>query len=90
MSVFAIVLKEPNEQVLERLEVEYPDNFRLGRTFALVRSDDLTDKVAKKAGIKGRDGIPDVSVALFMLRGTYCGYTDRSLWEWSERHEDHF
>ena len=90
MSVFAIVLKEPNEQVLERLEVEYPDNFRLGRTFALVRSDELTEKVAKKVGIKGKDRVPDVSGAVFMLRGTYSGYTVRSLWEWLEKHEDHF
>ena len=37
---------------------------------SLVRSDDLTNKVTKKAGLKGRDGVPDVSVALFMLRGT--------------------
>ena len=90
MSVFAIVLKEPDQQVLDRLDAAYPDNFRLSETFALVCSDELTEKVAKKVGLKGKDRIPDGSGAVFRLRGTYSGYTTRSLWEWLEEHEDHF
>lgn len=90
MPVFAIVLREPNPQVLERIEAEYPDNFHLSPTFSVVSSSDLTENVAKKAGIKGENQAEDVSGAVFMLQGAYSGYTTRSLWEWLGRHEDVF
>lgn len=90
MPVFAIVLKEPNQQVLDRVDKEYPDNFRLNPTFWVVSSDDLSEKVAIKAGIKGEDPAPEASGAVFMLRGPYSGYTTRSLWEWLGRHEGDF
>ena len=90
MPVFAIVLKEPNQQVLDRVDEEYPDNFRLSPTFAVVSSDDLSENVAIKAGIKGENQAPEASGAVFMLRGPYSGYTTRSLWEWLGRHEEDF
>ena len=90
MSVFAVVLREPNQQVLDRLDAEYPDNFQLSRTFAVVSSDELSQSVATKVGIKGENRAPGVSGAVFILQGAYSGYTDRSLWEWLGKHEDDF
>ena len=90
MPVFAVVLKEPNQQVLDRVDEEYPDNFRLSPTFSVVSSDDLSENVAIKAGIKGENQVPEASGAVFMLRGSYSGYTTRSLWEWLGRHEEDF
>ena len=90
MPVFAIVLREPNQQVLDRVDAEYPDNFRLSATFSVVASDELSETVATKVGIKGKDQAPDVSGAVFMLRGPYSGYTTRSLWEWLGKHEEDF
>ena len=90
MPVFAIALRESNQQVLDRIDAEYPDNFRLSPTFSVVSSSDLTENVAVKAGIKGENQVPDVSGAVFMLQGAYSGYTTRSLWEWLGRHEDDF
>ena len=90
MSVFAMVLREPNQQVLDRLDAEYPDNFQLSPTFAVVSSDELTQSVATKVGIKGENQVQGVSGAVFILQGAYSGYTDRSLWEWLRKHEDDF
>ena len=90
MPVFAIVLKEPNQQVLDRVDAEYPDSFNLSPTFSVVRSSDLTESVAVKVGIKGENKAQDVNGAVFLLQGAYSGYTTRSLWEWLERHESDF
>lgn len=90
MPVFAVVLREPNQQVLDRVDEEYPDSFRLSSTFVVVASDDLTEQVATKAGIKGDGQAPDVSGAVFLLGGPYAGFTTRSLWEWLGRHEGDF
>ena len=90
MPVFAIVLKEPNQQVLDRVDKEYPGSFRLSPTFAMVSSDELSERVATKVGIKGENQAPEASGAVFMLRGAYSGYTTRSLWEWLGRHEGDF
>ena len=90
MPVFAIVLREPNQQVLDRIDAEYPNHFHLSPTFSVVSSNDLTESVAMKAGIKGENQARDASRAVFMLQGSYSGYTTRSLWEWLGRHEGDF
>ena len=90
MPVFAIVLKEPNQQVLDRVDAEYPDSFNLSPTFSVARGGDLTESVAVKVGIKGENKARDAGGAAFLLQGSYSGYTTRSLWEWLERDESDF
>ena len=89
MSVFAIVLREPNKHVQGRVDAEYPTCFWLSPTFAVVATDELTEKVATRVGIKGDDRVPDASGVVLMLGGPYSGYTDRSLWEWLKKYEDY-
>ena len=54
MSIFAVALKNSNEQVEQRIEDAYPDHYSLSRTFFLVSSEELSEDVAKRAGIKRR------------------------------------
>lgn len=90
MSIFAVALKKSNEQVEQRIKDAYPDHYSLSRTFFLVSSEELSEDVAMRAGIKGENRIPDASGAVFALRGAYSGYTTGSIWEWLTNHEDDF
>ena len=87
MAVFAVVLKEANGSVSERLERAYPDHFRLSPTFAMVVADDVAQRVAEKVGIKGDGRISNASGVVFRLTSHYSGYTDRGLWDWIDKHK---
>ena len=83
MAIFAIVLRNSNEQVMQRVAQVYPDHYRLGASFAVVSStSSLTETVATSVGIKGPGRIADASGVVFRLQGTYSGHTDRELWDW--------
>lgn len=88
MAIFAVVLKQPNQNVRERLAAEYPDHYQLSDTFSLVESGELAETIAIKAGIKGESQAPDVSGVVFRLGRAYSGYTTRSLWEWLGARQD--
>ncbi len=90
MTVFAIALKEPNNEVIEKVKENYPEHYPLNETFILISSDELTENVAMQIGLKGDNRIEDASGAVFSLRSNYSGYTSRSLWEWLEKFEDRF
>ena len=85
-TVFAVILDEADEAVVERLKKLYgKDALRLNETTVLVRDDALADDIALAAGFKGRDK-PAAGVA-FKLNRAYSGFTHRSVWEWLERAE---
>ena len=87
MSVFAVVLKEPNEQSQAGLRQAYPDSFRLTETVMLVRSAlILTEEIAQKAGIKGDHRF--TTGVVFKLNRAYSGYFEKTAWEWLQREED--
>ena len=90
MAVFSIVLKEPNGPAKIRIDDAYPGCFWLGRSFALVTSDELSETVAARAGLKGEDRAQDASGVVFQLEGSYSGHTNRSLWEWLKKHQEDF
>lgn len=80
--VLAVVLDKPQEEVLERLRMEYANVFEYSDTFFLVpvNMSISTSEVAKQAGIKGRGR--DATGVVFKLNSAYSGYTKKSLWEW--------
>ena len=90
MSVFAVVLVEPNDTVMGRLVEAYPepDHVVLTPTFAVVSADGISSDVAKKVGITGDNRVHDASGAVFQLTSSYAGHTRRALWEWLNKHED--
>ncbi len=83
--VFAIVLQEPNAALSERVNAEYPDDhFKYSDTFYLVavNSNVISETIAEKVGIKGKDRVEGVSGVVFKLSLAYSGYSVRPLWEW--------
>ena len=90
MSIFAVVLREPNERVVARLRNAHPDHFSLSSTFFHVPSDELSSVVATAIGIKGDDKVEDASGIVFKITDAYSGYTTKALWEWMNNHEDKF
>ena len=90
MSVFAVVLRTPNQEVFGRLESEYPDHFRLSETFAVLATADISGTVATKIGIKGENQAENASGAVMRLAKAYSGFTTGSFWEWIGEHQDDF
>ena len=88
MSVFAIVLKEANDEVTEQIAKAYPGHYRYTNIFFLVESNQLAETVAVSVGIKGEHRIESASGAVFELTPSYSGYTTRSLWDWLGRTEE--
>ncbi len=88
MSVFAVALREPNDECFSRLKEHYSgSHYTLSKAFALVSCNDLAEEVAVNVGIKGDGQIEGISGVVFKLNGAYSGYTTRSIWEWLERNE---
>ena len=84
MALHAIILRDESNEVVERIEKHYPENYAINATCFFVRTGDISDKVAVNVGIKGDDRVDDSSGAVFKLNGAYSGHTSRSLWEWLE------
>ena len=83
MSVFAVVLIEPNADVKRRIAEKFPGHLEYTPTFFLLESDLLAEVVAASVGIKGDDRIEEASGFVIKLEEfSYSGYTSRSLWEW--------
>lgn len=79
MSIHAVVLTEANAEVSKRIEMRYPQHYALNNTFFLVRSEEITEKVAIDVGIKGDERVEDALGVVFKLNGTYAGYAPCAL-----------
>ncbi|MYD45920.1 MAG: hypothetical protein F4W92_06170 [Gammaproteobacteria bacterium] len=79
--LFAVVLDEPNEEVLKRLKEKHDNTYCHTSTFFVVpvRQNVTTDDVAHDAGIKGKKR--DVTGIVFKINSAYSGYTKKNLWE---------
>ena len=88
MTLYAIVLTEPNAEVDARIRGKYTTDRelydKLNDTFYLVRSDSIySEEVAVNVGIKGYDRVKNAKGVVFRLNGvTYSGYAPGSIWEW--------
>ncbi len=88
MSVFAVVLIEPNADVTRRIVGKFPGYLEYTPTFFLLESDLLAEAVAASVGIKGDDRIEEASGFVIKLEEfSYSGYTSRTLWEWLRKAE---
>ena len=88
MSVFAIVLAEPNVQLAKRIEDKYPHCYKLNDLAFLVEGDLLAEDIAVEVGIKGDERIEQAVGVVFKLNRSYSGYSPRSLWDWLLRSEE--
>lgn len=82
--IFAIVLKEPNPDVDQRMQDHFAEHFRYNDTFALVAGNpgEMAEEVALTIGLKGEHRVTDASGVVFKLNTGYAGYTRKDLWEW--------
>ena len=83
MSVFAVILVDPQPHTIDHLKTTYSDHYELTPNVFLVSSPEMSKQVSQKIGI-GPDGIEG---AVFRLNHSYTGYTDRELWEWLSQSE---
>ena len=81
MVMHAIVLEEENAQVAERIAAHYPKHYRVNDTCFLVRTEDLSSKVAANVGID-REAPAGGAGAVLKLNGARSGFADSALWEW--------
>ena len=82
MVLHAIVLQEANEEVFARVEEKYRLNYPVSDKCLLVRSDDISERIAANVGLKGDTRIEGAAGAVFKLNGAYAGYASSGLWEW--------
>lgn len=87
MAVFAIVLREANDEVKQRIKEVYPDYYEFNDNFFLVQSDTIAENVAVSVGIKGEKRIEEASGVVVRWSWSYSGHTARSLWDWLEEAE---
>ncbi len=89
MTVYAVLLRESNDEVAKRLFDHYKeeDYYCMSDTTYLVRSSTIAEKVAVAIGLKGEDRIEDASGVVFKLNHSFAGYSSRDLWDWLEQTE---
>lgn len=91
MSIFAVVLIEPNDQVAQLIKDRYPNpnHHQYNPTFYLINTDAIAQAVAENVGVKGENRIENASGFVIKLGAfSYSGYTARSLWDWLGSVED--
>ncbi len=89
MALHAIVLVDENDQVVNRIAEHYPLSCKFNEKVFLVRTtEEISEQVALKVGVKGDDRIDDAMGAVFRLYGAYAGYAPSSLWEWLRSGEE--
>ena len=83
MSIFAVILTDPQDETKHKIEAVYPDSYQMASNVFLVSSNGLTKEVSNNLGIGegGTDGV------VFRLNHAYAGYTSRETWEWLSRAE---
>ena len=84
MSTFAVILNEPNDEVVARLKEAYPepDHLELNSNVYLLSGDLLIENVIERLGFKGENAIDDAVGIVLRLNGTYSGRNYRSVWDW--------
>ena len=82
MPLHAIVLVDENDQLANRIAEHYPLSFQINDTVFLVRTEEITEQVAVRLGMKGDDRIDDALGAVLKLNGAYAGHAPRTIWEW--------
>ncbi len=82
MALHAIVLQQEDAQVAAQVKEHYSFNYEVNEKCFLVRTEDISEKVANTVGIKGDKQIPGATGVVFKLNGSYAGYASSGIWEW--------
>lgn len=90
MSVFALILQAEDPEITKRIRDNFQKHHQVSPTVFVVVSEDLSEKVAISAGIKGEDRASETGGVVFKLHSSYSGYAHPSIWEWLEDNQGHF
>ena len=82
MALHAIVLQQENAQVAAQVDKHYSLNYAVNEKCFLVRTDDISEKVANAVGLQGDKRIPNAAGVVLKLNGSYAGYASPGIWEW--------
>lgn len=88
MSLFAVMLAEPDDEISQKLKEEFPRNRRytVSRTSYIVESDLTAGSILDKLEIGRNESDDDTGAIIFSLNGQYSGFYKNSVWEWIEDH----
>ena len=82
MSIHAILLREPNQQIWNRVRREWPVNYVVSDSIGFIASHDavtLNRDIAEKLGMNDGERLAGVVVE---INDNWFGYHTRDLWEW--------
>ena len=82
MTIHVICLEKENAEATKRIGESYPASHSISSTSFLVRTDDVSDKVAANVGIKGDNRSEEAVGVVLKLNGAYAGFASSSIWEW--------
>ena len=87
MSIFAVIIHDPDAGVGSQLEQAYPEReqIQLAPNIYLVSGDLLITDIVERIGLKEE---PSGGV-VFRLNGTYSGRTYPRVWDWLARAATH-
>jgi len=84
MAIFAVVLNEPNEELMARVKEAFaePAHFQLADHLAFVRSPLVSAQVAEKIGLRKGDSQIEDATGVVLRVESYSGWNSPALWEW--------
>jgi len=90
MAIFAVVLNEPNEELMARVKEAFvePAHFQLTDHIAFVRSPLVSAQVAEKIGMRKGDSQIEDATGIVLRVESYSGWNSPALWEWLSSGED--
>lgn len=80
MALHVIMLEKEHAGVVGRIAEHYPKNYSVSDVLFLVRTEDISSKVAANIGLDGE--VKDAADAVLKLNGAYSGFASSALWEW--------
>lgn len=84
MTIYAIVLNEPNEAAWRQVKSEWPDrHYIVTDSLAFVAPEGfiLTEDIAEAIGMDERGGVTGVVIEVT----SYSGFNKPGLWEWARK-----
>lgn len=87
MSVYAIILNEPNSEVLSRVNQVWPNhNYPLSETVIFVAPEgiSLVQQIVTTAGMVEEEKVFGVVLEM-PAASVYRGWNDQNLWEWLDK-----
>lgn len=86
MAVFAVILTQENNEVVNRLKELYPTALQLNDEAFLIQSDKITEAVASGLGLRKETLIDEHTTGVVLkLTLNYAGYGNSSIGEWLEQ-----